>query len=97
MKIFFLFLQREARWLARDLGIKISVKTGGRTKKITSNPPVGEVDLLIGSFGVISKLTTTKIFRLNYVRHLVLDEAHALFDATFDEKLEIFLRRLNVS
>ncbi|XP_043269447.1 probable ATP-dependent RNA helicase DDX28 [Venturia canescens] len=87
-------IAREAKWLAKDLGIKITVKTGGRTKKILNNPPVGNVDLLIGSFGVISKLITTKIYKLHYMRHLVLDEAHALFDVTFDEKLRVFLHRM---
>lgn len=60
------------------------------------NPPVNEVDILIGSFGVISKLTTFKIYKLDMVRSIVLDEADALFHETFQEKLQIFLKRVPV-
>lgn len=60
------------------------------------DPPVGEIDIIIASFGVISKLTTTKIYKLDMVRHIVLDEADALFDETFEDKLQVFLRRVPV-
>jgi len=60
------------------------------------NPPVNQVDIIIGSFGVISKLTTFKIYKLNMVRSIVLDEADALFHETFQEKLQIFLKRVPV-
>lgn len=61
-----------------------------------SDPSVEEVDIVIASFGVISKLTTNKIYKLNMVRHIVLDEADALFHETFEEKLQIFLKRVPV-
>lgn len=60
------------------------------------NPTVEEVDIVVASFGVISKLTTTKIYKLNMVRHLVLDEADALFHETFEEQLRVFLKRVPV-
>jgi len=60
------------------------------------DPPVEEVDIIVASFGVISKLSTTKIYKLNMVRHLVLDEADALFHETFEEKLQVFLKRVPV-
>lgn len=61
------------------------------------SPPVQDVDILIGTVGVTSKLTTTRVYHLNQIRHTVLDEAHALFDETYEEKLSIFLKRINVS
>lgn len=60
------------------------------------DPPMGEVDIVIASFGVISKLTSTNIYKLNMVRHLVLDEADALFHETFEDKLQVFLKRVPV-
>lgn len=60
------------------------------------DPPVGPVDLLVGSFGVMSKLTTTNIYKLDMVKHIVLDEADALFDETFEDKLQVFLKRIPV-
>lgn len=60
------------------------------------DPPVEKVDILIASFGVISKLTTHKVYKLNMVRSIVLDEADALFHETFEEKLQVFLKRVPV-
>lgn len=60
------------------------------------NPSVEEVDIIIASFGVISKLTTNKIYKLDMVRHIVLDEADALFHETFEDKLKVFLNRVPV-
>ncbi|KYN17151.1 putative ATP-dependent RNA helicase DDX28 [Trachymyrmex cornetzi] len=84
----------EAKKICQYLGVRTITVTGGKTKKIMLNPPVGEVDIVVASFGVISKLTTTKIYKLDMVRHLVLDEADALFHETFEEKLQIFLRKV---
>lgn len=60
------------------------------------NPSVQNVDIIVASFGVISKLTTNKIYTLDMVRHVVLDEADALFDETFEDKLKVFLKRVPV-
>ncbi|KAG5310347.1 DDX28 helicase, partial [Acromyrmex insinuator] len=84
----------ETKKICQYLGIRTKTITGGKTKKMMLDPPIGEVDIVIASFGVISKLTTTKIYKLDMVRHLVLDEADALFHETFEEKLQVFLRRV---
>jgi len=86
----------EAKKICQYLGIRTKTITGGKTKKMMLDPPMGEVDIVIASFGVISKLTTTKIYKLNMVRHLVLDEADALFHETFEDKLQVFLKRVPV-
>jgi len=67
--------------------------TGGRLKQKMLNPDIKNVDILIGSFGAISKLTTTKVYNLDRVQHLVLDEADTLLDDTFNEKVNHFLRK----
>ncbi|XP_063975914.1 probable ATP-dependent RNA helicase DDX28 [Diachasmimorpha longicaudata] len=85
----------ELKKLTHNLDVSIRTLIGGRTSKIMRNPAVANVDILIGTVGMTSKLTTNRIYHLNEVRHTVLDEAHALFHETFDEKLSIFLRRIN--
>lgn len=82
--------------LSKCLGISTKLITGGRTKKIILNPPVGEVDILVCSFGVISKLSTFGIYNLQSVKFVVLDEADALLHETFEDKLKIFLKRIPI-
>lgn len=82
--------------ISKNLDIKIKIITGGRTKKIILNPPVGQVDILVCSFGVISKLTTFGVYNLKFVRFVVLDEADSLFHHSFEEKLRVFMKRIFV-
>lgn len=82
--------------MSKNLGINIVTLVGGKTKKIMYNPPVGEIDLIIASIGVISKLVTTNIYKMDEVRHVVLDEADTLFDETFNDKLHYFLKKIPV-
>lgn len=82
--------------LSKHLNIKIKIVTGGRTKKIISDPPVGNIDILVCSFGVISKLTTFGVYDLAFVRFVVLDEADSLFHSSFETKLKVFLRRIPI-
>lgn len=82
-----------AEELSDGLGVGVKVITGGSTKKKVMNPEFEDIDILVGSIGAISKLTTTGIYRMNHVRHVVLDEADTLLDDSFNEKLEYFVRR----
>lgn len=82
---------------ARDLcdGLDINVKSvkGGNTKRLMMNPSYEDVDILVGSMGAISKLTTCGIYRMSEIRHVVLDEADTLMDDSFTEKLSYYLQR----
>ncbi|XP_043248041.1 probable ATP-dependent RNA helicase DDX28 [Colletes gigas] len=82
--------------LSKHLDIQTKLITGGKTKKMMMNPPVEHVDILVGSFGVISKLTTVGVYNLTFVRYVVLDEADALFHYTFKDKLKVFMKRLPI-
>ncbi|XP_050450558.1 probable ATP-dependent RNA helicase DDX28 [Cataglyphis hispanica] len=84
----------EAKKICQHLGIYVQTITGGKTGKMLLDPPVEKVDIIVASFGVISKLTTHKVYKLNMVRSIVLDEADALFHETFEEKLQVFLKRV---
>nr|CAD7201367.1 unnamed protein product [Timema douglasi] len=77
----------------RELATQIGVITGGRTKRTMMNPSFEKIDLLIATLGTLSKLTTTGIYNMSRVRHIILDEADTLLDDSFNEKLCHFLRR----
>lgn len=96
--MFFLALQiaKVAHKLSTDFDIKIQTILGGNTKRLMTNPRFQDVDILVGSMGAISKLVTTGIYRMNQVRHVVLDEADTLLDDSFNEKLFYFLQRFPV-
>lgn len=85
--------------VCRKLNGDVKVKTllGGNMKSIMMNPEFEEVDLLVASLGAISKVTTTGIYRMNHVRHVILDEADTLLDDSFSNKLCYFLRHFPVS
>lgn len=91
------FLQLELIKLSKHLGIQTKMITGGQTKEKMLNPSVEHVDVIVASFGVISKLNTVGIYDFTFVRFVVLDEADALFHEKFEEKLKVFMRRLSVS
>ncbi|CAO1307948.1 unnamed protein product [Diamesa serratosioi] len=82
-----------AEELAQGCNLKVKVVLGGRTKQKMLNPSFDDVDILVGSMGAISKLTTSGIYRMDQVRHVVLDEADTLLDDSFTEKLSYFLQR----
>lgn len=80
--------------LSEDLSFTTKVIIGGKTKKKLLNPEFESIDLLISSFGALSKLVTNQIYRMHNVRHVVLDEADTLLDDSFNEKLSYFLKKL---
>lgn len=82
--------------LCHGLDLKTKVLIGGHTKGIMQNPPIDEVDILVASMGVLSKLITTSIYRMHQVRHVVLDEADTLLDDSFVGKLQYILKRFPV-
>lgn len=60
------------------------------------NPRVSEVDLVISTLGVMRKLSNTKIYKLEQVKHVILDEADTLLDVTFKEELCEILKKIPV-
>ncbi|EDV41270.1 uncharacterized protein Dana_GF23502 [Drosophila ananassae] len=82
-----------AERLVQGTDLKVKYLLGGNTKQIMMSPQFEEVDVLVATLGALSKLVTTGIYRMEHVRHLVLDEADTLLDDTFTDKLTYFLRR----
>ncbi|XP_076297063.1 putative ATP-dependent RNA helicase Dbp21E2 [Lasioglossum baleicum] len=83
------------KW-CKTLGISVKMLTGGRTKQKMLDPPLDRVDILVGSFGVISKLFTVGVYKKDLIRCMVLDEVDALFHSTFEESLKVFLQKLPI-
>lgn len=80
--------------LIKDTSIKVRCVTGGRLKRDALNADYQETDILVASFGALTKLTTHKIYDMSRLCHLVLDEADTLLDDSFNEKLLRFLRKI---
>lgn len=86
-------IAKVAEELTEGLGFNIKSVIGGKTKQKMMNPSFEDIDILVGSIGAVSKLTTTGIYRMSEVKHVVLDEADTLLDDGFNDKLAFFLRR----
>ncbi|XP_050441891.1 probable ATP-dependent RNA helicase DDX28 [Adelges cooleyi] len=84
-----------ASWFSEELPLKIKVITGGHTKRQIVNPTFEENDIVVATLGALSKLTTTGIYSMRCVRHIVLDEADTLLDDSFNELLTHFLGRFH--
>lgn len=79
--------------VSEALGLQTQVIVGGHTKRLLLRPSFEDVDVLVGTVGALSKLITHKIYRVEHVRHVVLDEADTLLDDSFSERLGHLLRR----
>lgn len=77
----------------RGLDIKTRVLLGGRTRQQMLNPHFEDIDILVSSFGAISKLISNGIYRTDEVRWVVLDEADTLLDDSFNDKLLHLMKR----
>ena len=82
--------------LSQNLNIRFKTILGGNTKQLMLNPDFEDVDIVVASVGALSKLVTTGIYRMDHVRHVVLDEADTLLDDSFSDKLVHFLKRFPV-
>ncbi|XP_037928455.1 probable ATP-dependent RNA helicase DDX28 [Teleopsis dalmanni] len=82
-----------AEKLCKGTDIKIETILGGNTKKLMMNPEFKDVDIVIATFGALSKLVTTGIYRTEEVQCVVLDEADTLLDDSFSDKLCHFLKK----
>ena len=64
--------------LCHGLGIKTRMEHGGGIKRKILTGRRGQVDLLVGSMGGISKMFHHKLFLRGHVGHIVYDEADTL-------------------
>lgn len=82
-----------ASQVGEGLGIKVKLLTGGGTKKKMLTPPMSQQDLLVASFGAMSKLTTVGVYDMSFLTHITLDEADTLLDDSFNEEVTRFITK----
>lgn len=80
--------------MAGDLPIQTRLLLGGRTKRKMERPSLLPMDVLVASFGALSKLQSVGILDLSRVAQVVLDEADTLLDDSFREDVRRLLGRL---
>lgn len=85
-----------AEQLCSGLDVNVETVIGGSTKQKLMNPTLKPVDILVASIGVASKLLTTRIYRKREIRHVVLDEADTMLDASFLPQLGHLLQKFPV-
>ncbi|XP_014212030.1 probable ATP-dependent RNA helicase DDX28 [Copidosoma floridanum] len=76
-------IAKVARQLTKDLDINIVKFAYGNAKRVSYNPPIREVDIIISTVGIMSNMASIHSFDLDYVRHVILDEADTLLDKSF--------------
>uniref|UniRef100_A0A1L8DRL1 Putative atp-dependent rna helicase fal1 n=1 Tax=Nyssomyia neivai TaxID=330878 RepID=A0A1L8DRL1_9DIPT len=82
-----------AETLCEPHGLRVKTLLGGNTKHQMMNPAFDDVDILVGTLGIVSKLAGAQIYRMGSVRQVVLDEADTLLDDSFSERLSHFLHK----
>ncbi|BES87298.1 ATP-dependent RNA helicase [Nesidiocoris tenuis] len=94
-------LASQIGYLAKKLSLLLpfncTTLLGGSTKKKMMNPNFYDVDLLISTPGVISKMSTIALYDLSYAKHVVVDESDTMLDDSFNEILLRLLKRMKIS
>ncbi|KAF0309472.1 putative ATP-dependent RNA helicase DDX28 [Amphibalanus amphitrite] len=83
--------------MTADLPLHVRMLLGGRTKRKMERPTVLPMDVLVASFGALSKLHSVGILDLSRVSQVILDEADTLLDDSFREDVRRLLSRLPLS
>lgn len=77
-----------------NLMIDSQLLIGGHTKRKMLDPKFEYIDLLVATVGALSKLSSSGLYNLSHVKHVVLDEADTLLDDSFKDYLINLLRKL---
>jgi len=87
-------IYNDAKPLMESTGVKTALAYGGESydKQLTA---IAEgVDILIGTTGRIIDFYKQKIFNLNHIQAVVLDEADRMFDLGFIKDIRFLFRRM---
>ncbi|XP_014677109.1 PREDICTED: ribosome biogenesis protein BMS1 homolog [Priapulus caudatus] len=81
--------------LCRRLGVRADMVVGGRgTKKLLAAGRHSDCDILVATPGVLWKLLCARIFTLEHVNYVVVDEADSLLDDSFNDIICPILRKI---
>ncbi|KAG8244666.1 hypothetical protein J6590_017611 [Homalodisca vitripennis] len=83
--------------LAKELMFDFEVMVGGHMKRLITHPNFRPVDLFVSSIGAAGKLTTSGLYNMSYVRHIVMDEADTCMDDSFSDYVVRYLKKFPIS
>jgi ATP-dependent RNA helicase RhlB len=87
-------IHKDAVLLGSETGLKIGLSYGGIDYEKQRNQLRAGVDILIGTPGRIIDYFKQKVFHLNHLQVMVLDEADRMFDLGFIKDIRYLLRRM---
>ena len=87
-------IAKDAEAIGRHTNLKIGLAYGGTDYEKQSSIITKGIDILIGTPGRVIDYYKNKIFKLNDIEVLVLDEADRMFDLGFIKDIRYLLRRL---
>ena len=87
-------IAKDAEAIGRHTNLKIGLAYGGTDYEKQSSIITQGIDILIGTPGRVIDYYKNKIFKLNDIEVLVLDEADRMFDLGFIKDIRYLLRRL---
>ena len=87
-------IAKDAEAIGRHTNLKIGLAYGGTDYEKQSSTITKGIDILIGTPGRVIDYYKNKIFKLNDIEVLVLDEADRMFDLGFIKDIRYLLRRL---
>ncbi len=87
-------IHRDTELLAKHTGLRIAVVYGGAGYQEQRDRVAGGIDILIGTPGRLIDYFKQKVFDLQAVEAVVLDEADRMFDLGFIKDIRFLLRRM---
>ncbi|RKT43724.1 DEAD/DEAH box helicase [Thiocapsa rosea] len=87
-------IHRDTELLAKHTGLRIAVVYGGAGYQEQRDQVAGGVDILIGTPGRLIDYFKQKVFDLQAIEAVVLDEADRMFDLGFIKDIRFLLRRM---
>jgi len=87
-------IHRDALSLGADTGLKAALAYGGVDYEKQRRTLLDGVDILIGTPGRLIDYFKQKVYSLNHIEVVVLDEADRMFDLGFIDDIRFLLRRM---
>ncbi len=84
----------DAEPLVQSTGVKVALAYGGESYEKQQSKLQQGVDILIGTTGRIIDFYKQKVFNLNHIQVVVLDEADRMFDLGFIKDIRFLFRRM---
>lgn len=87
-------IHKDAIALAQDTGIRLALAYGGTGYDEQKQTLLDGVDVLVGTPGRVIDYYKQKVFHLNNIKVVVMDEADRMFDLGFIADIRYLLRRM---